>query len=189
MGLGLAAFERQARTGLSGCLPEQFGIQFSKVLKDSKQTDPLDFCFAFTVWRSMETEQKVITWTFKSCTYIFETHFKMFNVRFHCFLNSSCIPYFVQKSVDGVDVKDYFNMMCDSFTRYIKLTYMLGIPACPTAVFCALLARPPNNRPGYNARDFVPSRVEVLSIVYTCFISRNVWCRPPPPPSVCSASL
>ena len=61
MGLGLAAFERQARTGLSGCLPEQFGIQFSKVLKDSKQTDPLDFCFAFTMWRSMEAEQKVIT--------------------------------------------------------------------------------------------------------------------------------
>ena len=61
-----------------------------------------------------------------------------------------------------MEIKEYFNLMSDSFTRYIKLTYMLGIPACPTLVFCALLARPPHNRPGYNARDFVPSRVEVI---------------------------
>ena len=63
MGLGFAAFERQARTGLSGCacLLEQFGIQFVKVMKDNQQTDPLDFVFAFTTWRSMEAEQKVIT--------------------------------------------------------------------------------------------------------------------------------
>ena len=48
----------------------------------------------------------------------------------------------VQKSMNGMDIKDAFNLICDSFTRYRKLTYMLGIPACPTLVFCAVLARP-----------------------------------------------
>ena len=41
-----------------------------------------------------------------------------------------------------------------TFTCDIKLMYMLGIPACPTKVFCALLARLPHIRPGYNAQDF-----------------------------------
>ena len=62
--LGLVAFEKQARTGLSGCLPEQFGIQFLKVMKaDDRQTDPLEFSFYFNTYRSMESEQKVRTWT------------------------------------------------------------------------------------------------------------------------------
>ena len=61
--------------------------------------------------------------------------------------------------MDGVDGKDVFNLMCDSFTCYIKLTYMLGIPTYPTLVFCALLARPPHNRPEYKTRDFLPAKV------------------------------
>ena len=62
MDLGFVAFEKQARTGLSGCLPEQFGIQFLKVMKaDDRQTDPLEFSFYFNTYRSMESEQKVRT--------------------------------------------------------------------------------------------------------------------------------
>ena len=62
MDLGLVAFEKQARTGLSGCLPEQFGIQFLKVMKaDDRQTDPLEFSFYFNTYRSMQSEQKVRT--------------------------------------------------------------------------------------------------------------------------------
>ena len=68
---------------------------------------------------------------------------------------------FEEDQLDDLSKSFAFDTMCDCFTRYIKLTYMLGIPACPTKVFCALLARVPNNRPGFNARDFVPSRVEV----------------------------
>ena len=60
MGLGLVALEKQARTGLSGFLPEQFGIQFIKVMKDQQQKDPLDFVFSFNTYRTMEAEQKVI---------------------------------------------------------------------------------------------------------------------------------
>ena len=73
--------------------------------------------------------------------------------------------HFEQDKLDQMTKAHAFDTMCDCFTRYIKLTCMLGIPACPTKVFCALLARPPHNRPGYNARDFVPSRVEVSAVL------------------------
>ena len=54
-----------------------------------------------------------------------------------------------------------FDKVCDIFARYISIIYFLGIAACPTVVFCSLLAKPPQNRPGYNSRRFVPGRVEV----------------------------
>ena len=56
--------------------------------------------------------------------------------------------HFEQDKLDQLTKADVFDTMCDCFTRYIKLTYMLGIPACPTKVF-VLLARSPHNRPGH----------------------------------------
>ena len=62
--------------------------------------------------------------------------------------------------VSAIDIYA-FDQVCDIFTRYISLVYFLEIAACPTVVYCSLLAKPPHNRPGYISRKFAPSRVEV----------------------------
>ena len=38
----------------------------------------------------------------------------------------------------------------------------VGAPIMPNSGFLCSPSRPPHNRKGYNARDFVPSRVEVI---------------------------
>ena len=61
--LGLVAFEKQVKLSATTSIPEIFGIQFIKVMKDSSQdpvqTDPLDFVAYFNVFRNMELNQKV----------------------------------------------------------------------------------------------------------------------------------
>ena len=61
--IGLATFERQVKTCTSVSLPEQFGVQFFKVHKDTTiavpQTDPLDFVTYWTVYRQMVRDRKV----------------------------------------------------------------------------------------------------------------------------------
>ena len=61
--LGLVAFEKQVKLSATTSIPEIFGIQFIKVMKDSSQdpvqTDPLDFVAYFNAFRNMELNQKV----------------------------------------------------------------------------------------------------------------------------------
>ena len=144
--VGLGVFERQVKLSASSSLPELFGIQFVKVLRDNsikpKQYDPLEFVVYFNAFLQMELQQK--------------------------------------DTLDGLTRHFTFDKMCDCFTRYIKLCYLLGLPLCPTRSFCALLAWPPHNRKGFNARDFVPARVEVRSPSLPTLFQFNVlqvsWC-------------
>ena len=63
MSKGLATFERQVKTCTSVALPEQFGVQFFKVYKDSMlsqpQSDPLDFITYWAAYRQMVRDRKV----------------------------------------------------------------------------------------------------------------------------------
>ena len=61
--LGLAVFEKQLKLSATASIPEIFGIQFVKILKDVSQdplqTDPLEFVAYFNALRQMELNQKV----------------------------------------------------------------------------------------------------------------------------------
>ena len=61
--LGLSAFEKQIKLSATTSVPQIFGIQCLKVLKEMSlhplQTDPLEFVSYFNTFRHMELNQKV----------------------------------------------------------------------------------------------------------------------------------
>ena len=136
-------------------MPELFATQFQMVVKDKnvnpKQSDPCDLVHYFNLYKSMKREKKV-------------PPFLKNNSNENMFVREADKLYhilFRKETKDGVTMTFAFDKVCDIFARYISIIYFLGIAACPTVVFCSLLAKPPNNRPGYNSRRFVPGRVEV----------------------------
>ena len=60
--VGLSVFERQVKLSAPSSLPELFGIQFVKVLRDNSidpnRYDPLEFVVYFNAFRQMELQQK-----------------------------------------------------------------------------------------------------------------------------------
>ena len=61
--VGLTVFERQVNMCPASSIPELFGIQFVKVLRDKgvdpTQQDPLEFVVYFNAFSQMELQQKV----------------------------------------------------------------------------------------------------------------------------------